>query len=73
MKKNVGMFDRIARVAIAVLIAVLYFANVISGTVAIVLLILAGIFIVTSFVGFCPIYYGLKISSRKRQQKEIHG
>lgn len=73
MKKNVGMFDRVARVAIAVLIAILYFANVISGTVAIILLILAGIFIVTGFVGFCPIYFGLKLSTRKKENKEIHG
>ncbi|MBS1658058.1 MAG: DUF2892 domain-containing protein, partial [Bacteroidetes bacterium] len=45
----------------------------ISGTVAIILLILAGIFIVTGFVGFCPIYFGLKLSTRKKENKEIHG
>lgn len=62
MKKNMGTADRIVRTIIAALIAVLYFTNVISGTMGIVLLILAVVFLATSLVSFCPLYapFGLK-------------
>ena len=62
MKKNMGTADRIIRTLIAVVIAVLYFTNVISGTVAIVLAVLGGVFILTSTVSFCPLYtiFGIK-------------
>ena len=61
-----GSFDRIIRVIIAIVIATLYFANVISGTVAIVLLVLAGVFILTSLVSFCPLYLPFGISTKKK-------
>jgi len=66
MKKNMGNLDRILRVAIAVLIAVLYFTDVITGTWAIILLVLSGIFLLTSFVGVCPLYKPFGISTRKK-------
>ena len=66
MKKNVGIADKVIRISAAVVIAVLYFAGSISGTLAIVLLILAGILIITSFVGFCPLYAPFKFSTRKK-------
>jgi hypothetical protein len=56
MKKNMGTADRIIRVLIAVTVAILYFTNVISGTFGIVLMMLAGIFLLTSLVSFCPLY-----------------
>jgi hypothetical protein len=56
MKKNMGNADRTIRVIIAVLIAVLYFTNVISGTLGLILLILAGVFVLTSLISFCPLY-----------------
>ena len=56
MKKNVGTIDKIVRISIAVIIAVLYFTNIISGTLAIILLALAGVFIATAFMGFCGLY-----------------
>jgi hypothetical protein len=56
MKKNMGTTDKAIRILIAVLIAGLYFGNVITGTVGIVLLVLAVVFLLTSLVGFCPIY-----------------
>jgi len=65
MKKNMGSLDRIIRVSLAVLVAVLYFANILSGTWAIILGIFALVFLLTSFVGFCPLYVPLKISTRK--------
>ena len=62
MKKNMGSSDRIIRTVTALVIAVLYFTNVISGTVAIVLAVLGGVFILTSIVSFCPLYaiFGIK-------------
>ena len=56
MKKNMGTADKVIRILIAALIAVLFFTDVISGTLGIVLLILAGIFVLTSLVSFCPLY-----------------
>lgn len=51
-----GNADRAIRVIIAVLIAVLYFTNVISGTLGLILLIVAGVFVLTSLVSVCPLY-----------------
>lgn len=67
MKKNLGKIDRVTRIGIAVLIAILYFTNVISGTTAIILGILAIVFILTSFISFCPIYHALGISTLKKK------
>lgn len=66
MKKNMGSTDKIIRIAIAVIIAILYFTNTISGTLAIVLGAFALIFIITSFVSFCPLYALFGISTRKK-------
>lgn len=65
MKKNMGSLDRIIRIGIAILVAVLYFTNVISGTWAIILGILALVFLLTSLVGTCPLYMPFGISTRK--------
>jgi len=65
MKKNMGTIDRVFRVLVAVAIIVLYLANIISGIVAIILLAIAAIFILTSFISFCPLYYPFKISTKK--------
>lgn len=66
MKKNMGSTDKIIRIAIAVIIAILYFTNTISGTLAIVLGAFAVVFIITSFVSFCPLYAPFGISTRKK-------
>jgi hypothetical protein len=66
MKKNMSRLDRIIRIAFAVLVAVLYFANVISGTWAVILGILAVVLLVTSLVGTCPMYALLGISTQKK-------
>ena len=65
MKKNMGNVDRIIRVSLAVLVAVLYFTNVISGTWAIILGVLSLVFLLTSLVSFCPLYTIFGISTRK--------
>ncbi|MBP6427563.1 MAG: DUF2892 domain-containing protein, partial [Bacteroidia bacterium] len=56
MKKNMGTTDRVIRTIIAVIIAGLYFSNVITGTLGIILMIFAGVFLLTSLISFCPLY-----------------
>jgi hypothetical protein len=65
MRKNMGNADRIIRVIIVVIIAALYFTNVITGTLGIVLLALAGIFVLTSLFSFCPLYAAFGLSTCK--------
>ncbi|WP_035673189.1 DUF2892 domain-containing protein [Flavobacterium sp. 83] len=66
MKKNMGSTDRIIRIAVAAIIAVLYLMNVISGIIAIVLGAFAVILLLTSFVSFCPLYLPFNLSTRKK-------
>lgn len=63
MKINMGNADRIIRVVIALLISVLYLTGVLTGTWAIVLLSVAGVFFLTSLFGICPLYLLLGINS----------
>ncbi len=61
-----GFIDRIARVLVAVIIAILYITNQVTGTAAIILGSLALIFVATSFMSFCPLYLPFGISTRKK-------
>ena len=63
MKQNMGTIDRTVRIVIALAIAVLYFTGAISGTVAVVLGVIAVVFAVTSLVGRCPAYVPFGIST----------
>ncbi len=63
MKKNMGTADRIIRTVIAVVIGVLYFTGVLNGTLALILGIVAVIFLLTSLVSFCPGYLPFGIST----------
>ncbi|MCB2221014.1 MAG: DUF2892 domain-containing protein [Bacteroidetes bacterium] len=67
MKANMGSADRIIRFIIGALIAVLYFTNVISGTLGIILLIVAAVFILTSLVSFCPAYVPFKLNTKGKK------
>jgi len=67
MKKNVGTVDKVLRILIAVAVIVLYFTHVISGVLAIILLIVAAILVVTSLVSVCPIWLALGLSTRKKE------
>ena len=69
MKKNLNSVDRILRVVIAAIIALLYLNQVITGTLGLVLVSLAVIFVLTSFVSFCPIYAIFGISTKKKSLK----
>ena len=65
LNKNMGTVDRVVRLAIAAVIAVLYFTGNLSGWAAIILGIVAVIFVVTSVVSFCPLYVPFGLSTRK--------
>jgi hypothetical protein len=66
MKKNMGTIDRIIRVVLAIVVVILYMTGSITGVAAIILGILALVFIITSLIGFCPLYVPLKISTIKK-------
>lgn len=62
-----GSLDKIIRISIAVIVAILYFTKIITGTVGIVLLIAAGIFVLTSLISFCPLYTIIGVNTCKRK------
>jgi hypothetical protein len=66
MKKNMGTTDKIIRIILAAVFAVLYFTNTVTGTLGIVLLALGAIFLLTSIISFCPLYLPLKINTCKK-------
>ena len=70
MKKNMGTLDKVIRILIAFVIIVLYFTHVITGTLGIVLLIVAALFILTSILGFCPAYFPFGFSTNKMEDKK---
>ena len=69
MKKNMGSADKITRLILAAIVAILYFTNVITGTLGIILLIVAGVFVLTSLISFCPLYTPFGINTCKTKSK----
>ena len=67
MKKNMGTIDKTLRILVAAVIALLYFTKVIEGTLAIVLLVFAVTFVVTSFFSICPLYPLIGLNTRKKE------
>jgi hypothetical protein len=67
MKKNLGSIDKVIRILIAAVVVVLYFTKVVSGTLGIVLLIVAGIIALTAIIDFCPIWAVLGINTKKKE------
>lgn len=67
MKQNMGKIDKAIRILVAAVVVLLYFTHVISGTLAIILLILAGIFVVTSLLSFCPLYFPFGLSTKEKK------
>ena len=65
MKANMGSTDKMLRIIVAIVIAILFFTNVISGTLGIILLILGGVFVLTSLIGFCPLYPLVGMNTKK--------
>lgn len=68
MKKNMGSTDRIVRVLLAVVFGVLYFTHTVTGTLGIVLLVLGIVFLLTSFMSFCPLYLPFGITTCKSSE-----
>ncbi|PWA08716.1 YgaP family membrane protein [Flavobacterium laiguense] len=66
MKKNMGSTDKMIRSVIGIIIAILYYSGVINGKLAIVLLAFAIVFLLTSFISFCPLYKILGINTNKK-------
>lgn len=66
MIKNMGTADKAIRVLVALAIAIAYFAGILSGTTAVVLLVLAAVFLLTSLIGFCPLYLPFGIRTNKK-------
>ncbi len=68
MKKNMGNIDRVIRILFALVVVILAVTKVITGTGAIVLLILGAILLITSLINFCPIYLALGINTGKKKE-----
>lgn len=66
MKQNIGTADKIIRMIIAIIVGVLIFTGAIKGTAALVLGILAAVFVLTALAGTCPLYIPFKISTKKQ-------
>lgn len=63
MKKNMGTMDKAVRIIFALVFAGLYFADIVTGTLGIVLVVLGAVFVLTSLVSFCPLYAPFGIST----------
>ncbi|MDN3664190.1 DUF2892 domain-containing protein [Algibacter miyuki] len=70
MEKNIGSIDKAIRILTGITVALLYYFNIISGTLAFVLMVVAIILLVTSLINSCPIYSLLKINSTKKRKIE---
>ncbi|HEX5624764.1 MAG TPA: DUF2892 domain-containing protein [Saprospiraceae bacterium] len=69
MIKNMGSTDKMIRVVVAVVFIILFATKVVTGTLGVVLLAFAGIFLLTSLIGFCPLYYPFGISTCKKSDQ----
>lgn len=67
MKKNMGSVDKIIRLIVAALLAILFFTGVIEGVLGVVLVVLAAVFVLTSLISFCPLYAPFGISTCKKE------
>lgn len=65
MKKNMGGADRIIRIILALLFAGLYFGGIVEGTIGLILVVLGAVFLLTSFISFCPLYLPFGIKTNK--------
>lgn len=70
MKKNMGAADQVVRLIIAAIVGYLYFSGTVSGTLGLILLIFAGIFVLTSLISFCPLYAPLGINTCPVKEKK---
>ncbi|MEO9210247.1 MAG: DUF2892 domain-containing protein [Ginsengibacter sp.] len=66
MKANIGTIDKTVRILLAALVLGLFITHVISGTLAIILFIVAAVLLITAFINFCPIWHFMGISTKKK-------
>lgn len=66
LEKNMGTTDRIIRLILAVVLAVLYFTGTVAGTFGLILVILAAVLLLTSIFAICPLYLPFKLSTAKK-------
>jgi hypothetical protein len=71
MKKNMGTIDKTIRFIVAIVFAILYFTNIVTGTVGIVLLVLGAVFVLTSLISFCPLYLPFGINTCKKKDDSL--
>jgi len=64
-----GTVDKVIRILVALVLAGLYLANVITGTLGIILLVVAVVFVLTSFISFCPLYVPFGINTGAKKEK----
>jgi hypothetical protein len=69
MKKNMGTTDKIIRLVVAIVFAVLYFTNTVTGTFGLILVILGAVFVLTSLISFCPLYLPFGINTCSTKEK----
>ncbi len=69
MKKNMGSSDKSIRMIVAVIIAILFFLDIITGTLGIIMMVLAAVFLLTSFISFCPLYLPFGINTKSGKVK----
>jgi len=67
MKTNVGPIDKAIRLFIALVLVVMFYSKVVTGTLGIVILVLAGIFLLTGLIRFCPLYLPFGINTWKKK------
>jgi len=68
MPNNMGLIDKVTRIVLAIVVAVLIFTGNLTGTVAVILGILAAVFMLTSVVGTCPLYLPFKIDTHGKKK-----
>lgn len=67
MKANMGSIDKLVRLVLAIIFGILYFMKIVEGTLGIILLVIGGVFLLTSLVSFCPLYTVLGVNTCKKK------
>lgn len=66
MKANMGLLDKVIRIIIAIAFSTLYITKTVEGTLGIILLVVGGVFLLTSVISFCPLYSIFGLSTSKK-------
>ena len=70
MKANIGSSDKLVRLALAIILIVLFYKEIVTGTLGIVALVLALVLTVTSLINYCPLYSIFKINTGAKKEKK---